>query len=383
VKSHVACLGFAAMIGTALIPCCTRQSLLPSGIISEEKAASCQTDPRRTGSSTEVLEPPLEKVWSVRLTAAPASRFCANGGVLLAPSQDGRIAFIRIFDGKTLRTIKVLDRVESSCVVQDGLLITALRWGKHSIIARRLQDGKLIWTADVGPVESELALGDGFFMVGTGRAEAALIDVRTGKILWRRNLGHPVCGCAAVSPDSLLFATEGGRLACLSSNGGVVRWSAMLPAGLSADPVIAGGLVLIGTQDGRFFALDQRSGQEVWHFKAEGGIHLGAASDGLTVFFGTSRGWLYALACGTGKELWRFRARGAIGTSPILSGESVYIGSMDKFLYAVDRKTGKGVWETAFKGRVRSTLLIHGGMLLAGSEEGAVFGFRRDSDVGK
>jgi outer membrane protein assembly factor BamB len=359
---------FACAAVSVLAAACSSGWMQPGGAVFDERAAG--------DSGTRFsLAPPLREAWVTRLTTVPQRTFSATDGLLLTGSMDGRAAFIRIGDGRVLKSVKMEDRTETVCGLCDSLWIACLLQGRRTVFAFRLRDGKRVWTADAGPVTAgPLHAGTALFL-GAAEKEALALNAAMGRVLWKKSLGGSVCGVAAASADSILFAVESGRLFCLNAGDGSVLWRAELPGDLDAGPAVWNGTAYLGTVNGWFCAVRCRDGAVVWRFKSRGGVHLQAACDTGAVYFGTSGGVLHALNLPEGTERWRFSMQGPVSTRPLPSGACVYAGSADRRLYAIDAKTGTEAWKTELKGRVRCDPFIHQGMLFTGSEENLIYAF--------
>ncbi len=359
---------FACAAASVLAAACSSGWMQPGAVAFDERTAD-------DAGARFSLTPPLREAWMTRLTTVPQRTFSATGGLLLTGSMDGRAAFIRTGDGRVLKSVKMEDRTETVCALCDSLWIACLRQGRRTVFAFRLRDGRRIWTAAAGPVTAgPLHAGTALFL-GAAEKEALALNAATGRVLWKKNLGGSVCGIAAASADSILFAVESGKLFCLNAGDGSLLWRAELPGDLNAGPAVWNGTAYLGTVNGWFCAIRCRDGVEAWRFKSRGGVHLQAACDTGTVYFGTSSGVLHALNLREGTERWRFAMQGPVSTRPLPSGAYVYAGSADRRLYAIDGKTGAEAWKTELKGRVRCDPFTFGGMLFTGSEESLVYAF--------
>ena len=349
---------------------CTGERLVPHLLAPEGSGA-----PFRPVGEDAVLAPPLKMAWSRKLTAAPGRILSRVGGVLFIASKDGRVSLVRAADGKILRSQKIADRIEITCVADRERWVAASRWGKRTLQAFRLSDGRMAWREEAGPVESEPLLSPDRLVLGTDDGRAASFDPSTGRRIWLTNLDSPVRGYAG-SGDSLVFTTEKGSLVCLAAADGKPVWRFPLQGNTTADPVIARGKVFVGTVQGSMRAVRMDRGTLVWSTDLEGGIFLSAAADSRAVFVGTSRGNLYALVPETGSIKWKAEGHGVIGTTPVPSGDWLYFGTFNRFLVAVDRHTGIEIWKTRLKGRVQTRPLVCGGMLFVGSEDNWIYGFK-------
>jgi outer membrane protein assembly factor BamB len=133
----------------------------------------------------------------------------------------------------------------SSLAISAGRIYTlGDREGSQQVVAMNLADGKIVWTAKVGPVwEDEYGGprgtpsvdGERVYALGTD-GDLVCLNAITAKELWRKNLGRDF----------------GGRM--MSS----WRWS--------ESPLIDGERLIVtpGAPGATLVALDKRTGKEVW-----------------------------------------------------------------------------------------------------------------------
>ncbi|MCH4142487.1 PQQ-like beta-propeller repeat protein [Acetobacter peroxydans] len=162
--------------------------------------------------------------------------------------------------------------------------------------------------------------GDTLYIVD-GVSQALAVNVATGKVKWRTDIGVP------------------GRSA----------------------PTIAEGRVFFGTIDERFYALDAATGRQLWSYAATTvettvfGQPAPAYANGVVVA-GFGGGDLVAFRAASGEVVWA-EMLGNVNSQastlnlscvrgmPVIVGSVVYAVSMAQVLAAVDIRTGRRVWE--------------------------------------
>jgi outer membrane protein assembly factor BamB len=165
------------------------------------------------------------------------------------------------------------------------------------------------------------------------------------------------------------IATQDGRVHCVNTATGALRWSTPLPEGSTvgapAGIFVAGGLnyVLVGTSaasDNRFYALDPETGAVIDVFpraadNVTGGLGaiLGMATvdyDRSRVYFASRRGTagmsLWCLDLGPSSDALRLgwsRDLGAdVDGSPVLRKGRLYVGDESKLVWSIPAATGQG-----------------------------------------
>jgi polyvinyl alcohol dehydrogenase (cytochrome) len=219
-----------------------------------------------------------------------------------------------------------------------------------------------------------VATGDNYSTPPTKTSDALMaLDMRTGKILWVRQI---------TSGDAYNSACGNNSGNCPAENGPDYDF------GSSAVLVTAGGrdLLVAGQKSGVVTAVDpSREGQIVWQTRVgkggvNGGVQWGMASDGRNVYASvsdvvrvantnpqpgdtarfvlspTEGGGMTALSIADGKKVWAAqpapcRAGAPRGCSPAQSAALtampglVFSGSLDGHLRAYDVADGKVVWD--------------------------------------
>ena len=166
------------------------------------------------------------------------------------------------------------------------IVIGAGKAGK--VVAFRADDGKRLWTRDVGihkfdsgpfsltkqvcyepgelgGVETPMAqsgnlvyvpwvdlcfnatakgINSGNLNGGTGGLGA--IDTATGKIVWKHNLPSPAYGAATVANDVVFTSTLAGTVYAYDAKSGKALWTAKAPAGINAFPAITNDMLIVG-----------------------------------------------------------------------------------------------------------------------------------------
>lgn len=201
------------------------------------------------------------------------------------------------------------------------------------VTARRLDNGEQIWRRRLKPQNKEekesslkgagLAEYNQKIYATTGFGGVFCLDMKTGKILWRKNLNMPI------------------RIA----------------------PAVNNNKILIQTFDNTLFVLDASSGQEIWKNQTDaenttlvGGAAPAYSVDADVIVAAFSNGELRAFKASTGTPLWgdflvshkrtnSLAEINAIKANPIIDGDKVFAVGYNSVLTAIDLRTGTRIWE--------------------------------------
>jgi outer membrane protein assembly factor BamB len=178
-----------------------------------------------------------------------------------------------------------------------------------------------------------IAAGKVFVTAAEPRRGSRLLalSARTGRTLWRVDLGHR--GGADIAydegrlyvsrPESPDFPDRPRLLAFRAADGRPL-WGAA-PASTGAPPVAAGGVVYVS---GQFYlhAFRGADGAELWRVPTDGGDGTPAVGPD-AVYVSFACGQVYGLARDTGRQLWhaQYGCHGGGATTPVLHAGRLYV----------------------------------------------------------
>ncbi len=248
--------------------------------------------------------------------------------------------------GRRLRwSTGLASRVMSRPVYARNMIIAAAQNGQIAGLDPR---GRALWRTALGSdARSTPAVGGGSVYVVTVRGELVSLDVSSGRIRWRKDVGGPLLFGAGpvVENGKIYLATSYGSVRAFSDDGKEL-WKRDLEEGVFSSMASHGGLLYVGTDRSRIHAIEKESGDVKWSFTTDSRIFTASpvVHEG-TLFVGCYGGSFYALSARSGRLKWMYRAGRAILSSPAFSGDMVYVGSEDGVLHALKIGTGKRAWD--------------------------------------
>lgn len=113
------------------------------------------------------------------------------------------------------------------------------------------------------------------------------------------NVGSGIYGTPAIVDDTIVVATDGGRMIGLDRATGLLKWEMRLPGPLWASPVIVDDVLLLGDCNGFFHAFDVSNPDvtppELWTLELGSCIEATPAVWDGRIYIGTRGGHLYIL----------------------------------------------------------------------------------------
>jgi outer membrane protein assembly factor BamB len=189
-----------------------------------------------------------------------------------------------------------------------------------------------------------------YFVDNSGWARA--LDADTGKLLWKRRIGHLNASSPAYSKHRLYIVNlDPGHIVKLDARTGRTIWKRSLPGRAESSPVVVGRTVYFGCENGELFALSTVSGDVRWSTPLGGAIKSAPAYEDGTLYVGDYGGYMNAVDASSGKLEWQsgslgpgFGASGAFYSTPAVAFGRVYAGNNDARVYSFDRHDGTVAW---------------------------------------
>jgi outer membrane protein assembly factor BamB len=255
--------------------------------------------------------------------------------------------------GEVLWERKFRSHVESPPLVseKDNRLWTGA--GDESLWCLNLDDGRTLWRAKIGHVDSTPLLSGGLLFTEAWPdskrhvTKLVALDPATGKTAWDADLEGDIMGSPLDGPDGTILAdTAIGQLgpkvatdrgwAHAVARDGKPLWSTVLPglplpeSSVLNRPAAAGGTLVIHTlKTGSLLAQRAKDGTTAWQasvgkeFDAPATLLPGSTPPLLAAV--TAEGVVAILDAGTGAELRRFNVVQGGYASPVFDGDLLYI----------------------------------------------------------
>ena len=268
-------------------------------------------------------------------------------------------------------TLPFLSLVSRLLVVGLALLVSACSTGPEKPKASPLPvvsgsfKVQAAWKSQIGTTSSHLlaSVHGQQLAVASTQGQLALIDILSGRDVWRINLNTPIQ--AGVGGDGRRFAVVTQANELVVAQAGQVLWRQVLPALSYTPPLVAGDRVFVMTGDRAVAAFDAESGQRLWGQQRssdplllrQAGL-LMPLGDNLLVGWG---GRLASLNPLTGAVRWETLVGVTRGTNEVerlvdlvagasRQGNSLCVRSFQTSVACLDGLTGRMVWSRPAQG---------------------------------
>lgn len=264
-----------------------------------------------------------------------------NGGIIGSPT---------VYNGKLL--------VASGNIVQT-LDPMSLEFDPE-IHFQYMADGQIVGSITIHDVEG-LEEGPYIFFATTNNKVIALNN--EGEELWSYTAvgGQGFESSPYVSNNHYLYiGNNDGKLYCLNTNNGTLKWSFATEGAVKSSPILMDGNVMFGSYDRKFYSVDSATGLERWYIQTEDAISSSPVYFNQKVYFGSHDHYFYCIDIIDGETIWKKPTFGLIHSSPVIYKNNVYFGSYDKNFYKLNVEDGSTEWIFNIQGQMKTSPIIRG-----------------------
>jgi outer membrane protein assembly factor BamB len=299
-----------------------------------------------------LLDPPLNQAWSINTHGLIEFPPAIAGGVAYLVNKFGNGIAVRLSDRRVLwrRLTDPRNRGKptdvTAPVYNDGKVFVALLGGYLGALDAKT--GKLVWKRDLGShLESSPMVVDGTLYLGTDKTDVVALDTADGSLRWRFNSPAAIKASPSYHDGRLYVADYQSGVFCLDAKSGEPIWrtntSTVAPfgkGGFFASPAIGFGHVYAARDDGNVYAFDEKTGKVAWAFPTGDSVYGSPALADVpgtepSVYIGAENGTFYVLDAKTGRKKWTYDVGGPIPGTANVIGHTVYTSS-----FKTNRTTG-------------------------------------------
>ncbi|MCK5166461.1 MAG: PQQ-binding-like beta-propeller repeat protein, partial [Rhodospirillaceae bacterium] len=190
-------------------------------------------------------------------TASPA----VSEGTIVVPYTSGEVVALKVENGRQLwatslssgrkaNASSMIAQIRGNPVIDRGRVFVSSNSGLMASID--LRTGNVIWEKNIGGYQSPWVAGDYIFSI-TGNQELAAVERSSGRVIWVNSLPNfnnpdtreaPIVwnGPILVSDRLIVVSSEGAAVAISPYTGRVIG-SEKMPDGVSVPPIAAGNSV--------------------------------------------------------------------------------------------------------------------------------------------
>jgi len=162
-----------------------------------------------------------------------------------------------------------------------------------------------------------------------------------GKKIWSKNLGERTTDLTIF--DNKLFVGSNKGIHIINIENGKLLFEKSLKGFVTCKPIVFNNSVLVGCSDGSVYSIDISSHSINWRCSLSGSIYISEVKDDKV--FVCSDKTCYAINPTDGIILWGFSTNGPITAPSKVDEDCVYFGSWDNNFYAVNTSNGNLCWK--------------------------------------
>lgn len=300
-------------------------------------------------------DPERRILWRAQLRGSGRGTPAVDGGLLLVPGQDGVLYALDRATGKQRWTFRTGGEILARPLPHDGRIYFGSGDTRFYCLDRR---GRLLWSREIGhPVYSGAAVA----------ADRIIVAANNGRVYAFNAAGDRVWECAVpqysiesrpwVSHDQsrVIYGSWDGYVYCLDPKDGAVKWrtqgvgsKAALPgvaryyAPADAAPVQVGNRIWVADRAFRLSILNAATGEVISDDREVSSTAL--SEDGQSVYLRGSTGNLRKVSAG-GATIWSVPARtNVLPSAPVERSGIVYSATPTGMLIAFEAATGQQLW---------------------------------------
>ncbi len=274
----------------------------------------------RLSDGGELWRYPVKAEGTRQFYAAPA---LTSNDLLIAGDYVGVVVAINIKNGQEVWRATTGAKIIASPVVVDDTVLVASADG---ILYAYDLSGVQKWTYKTEQPIWAKAVSDGknVFIAGLDHQIHAL-DLATGKMLWKTDLGAAAMDAPTLSLDMLFTATLSNEIIAIKASDGSVAWRKDLPNHLWTRPRAVEGSLFFGDMAGTIYALSAADGSQQWSLSLGDADGMGIVGEPVELdaglAFATQSGKIYKVGIDQAR-LGTLTLEGKLYTGPVyVAGE--------------------------------------------------------------
>jgi outer membrane protein assembly factor BamB len=295
-------------------------------------------------------------LWEAKTGGAVRAEPTADRGLIIAPSENGRLNFYNAATGKRIHREEFSGPPTGAVFAGDSLAFAVdakkprfYLWN----IARQSAGRELEIARTIAP---PLRLPEGWLL--QTYAGKLIRTNENGDTVWTQQFKMPLMIEPAYVEGRVYLVTGGKRVSCIEVDDGTIVWDHFSAGGHAGSPAVD-EMVYFGSLDSNFYALDIETGEMRWFFHTGGQVFTSPAVDEQYVYFGANSGFFYALDKRSGDLVWKLAAGLVHNSSPVVWGSTVIFGTSDGRLLVVDAAVGRIIREFHTRGSINSAPIIY------------------------
>lgn len=326
------------------------------------------------------------RVRDARVTVGGRSAHTDRNGVARIPLKNHTaLVTAAVKPGYGERAVRLSFRTRPKSTIR--IYRRSLQWTMYGADARRTQTQpdlrvrppfRTVWSRGLGTLlEFPAVVKEGVAYIANARGTVFALDMRNGKIIWRRETPHgKMASSPAIWRDQVIVHGMDGHVWVRSRTDGRLLWHYTVGSPVESSPVVIDGVDVFGAWNGTITALDLRTHKVLWRHSGGCKVTSSAALAGSTLYIGDYCGRLLALRVGNGTLRWSRSVNGRVYGTPAIEAGRVFVPSSTGGSLTAFSTSGRYLWRRSTGSYVYSSPAVAEGRVFFGAYNGVFYALR-------
>ena len=249
-----------------------------------------------------------KEIWRRKVSGPIRSAPTVRGGRVFATTIDNKLHALSVHDGKTLwnhsgSQESTILLGTASPAVGNGVVVVPYTSGE--VVALKVENGRQLWALSlssgrktnasslIAQIRGNPVIDRGRVFVSSNSGLMASIDLRTGSVIWEKNIGG--YQSPWVAGDYIFLITGNQELAAAERSSGRVIWVNSLPNFNNPDvreapivwngPILVSNRLIVVSSEGAAVAISPYTGRVIGSEKMPDGVSVPPIAAGNSVYF--------------------------------------------------------------------------------------------------
>jgi outer membrane protein assembly factor BamB len=303
------------------------------------------------------------------------SSVVANDSMVFIADLAGRIHVFNLENGKQKGVLKTKGAIFSTPLLYNFRIYYPLvKDGKKltEFIVYDYFSGKELYIVEIEDLITNQMLfdNDGIYLFAEdGTVYKYSFETR---LLWSVETNQRIHSVPALSKNKIYFGNDAGEILVIDVNSGKILFRKKIGTGFFSGVTISDGICYIGDDSGKLFAINSDTYEIIFSCDTYGRILMNPAIDDNYLFIGNMKRMIFCFDKKNGKTIWSKNFKGYFNTIPIVTNNHLIVPDLFKSLLILKKPNGEVIREYKFDNRVRLSPVIVNNKLIIGYDEGVI-----------
>jgi len=322
----------------------------------------------------------MEILWKKELKIPFLCPPVAGDGAIYLGSSIKRVYELDAYTGEKLGKLWVDVPVEDGLAFYDNHLAITGRSVFNRMKVYDIANGQFVWDMKSDRIAASPIACEKKVFVSTDKGSVYALDIYSGDKIWNTRLKNAVIEHELAFRDSLVFVVDqNGRLFCMESDSGKIRWELDLPERPVGPPVVIPDHVFVPTYNG-IMPIITLSGEKRVTVESPGELIAPVVCSGPSVYGVTRYGIVFAGDLGAGGIMWQVDLDSPVIAPPVLWGYELVVIDHAGKISLVRAYDGEIMDEMNLSEPVTTGPIIYDRILYVVTESGTVYAIDREQN---